>query len=77
MATILRNLPTRLTDEDWLDFAPLKVVTIADLRKQRVRGVKAVAGAAAGVAVGYLLYRSAVAAKEEYEALDAIAAGEG
>ena len=76
MATVLRNLPTRLRDEDLLGFAPLEVVTIADLRRRRVKGMKVVAGAIATAGIGYLLVRGAIEAKEQYDELEAIAAGE-
>lgn len=77
MATVLRNLPTRLRDEDLLGFAPLEVVTIRDLRRRRVKGVKALAGAITTAAVGYVLYKGAVEAKAQYDELEAIAAGDG
>jgi hypothetical protein len=76
MNTILRNVPTRLRDQDLLSFAPLKVVTVADIRNARVKNLKRLRHFAIVGAGCYVLVRALMEAKEEYDELAAIAAGE-
>jgi hypothetical protein len=71
MATVLNRLPTLLTDEDWLGFAPLEVVTVSDLRKASVTDkVKTAVAIAAVAAAGVVLFRGYQEAKGHLDELD-------